>query len=194
MPAAAPIPTFVEKTLPLEEPAPAGLSSFLVEFPMAALVESASIADAATNLEPTPGLAATAFAGVSRTEATADRLDPAGRIPLELVSTMTDIPTPQRERGLELREFVRGVPPVEIRLRPARETGFEPVREALEMDSVAMSSGSLVSVFGVSFERAGVRRGLPALGPRRKSCSMTWLDWTLRRPVGKRPGKSRRER
>jgi hypothetical protein len=130
-PAAVPVAAAGERTSPVEEPAPADMSTFLVEYPVPTVVEAAGIAVAAANLKPTPGLALPRLQELPR-EATARRLDPAGRIALA-VCTPTDFPTPPRERGLELREFVRGVPQVEIRVRPAVETGFEPAREALEV-------------------------------------------------------------
>ncbi len=132
-PAAASIATFVE-TPPAEEPAPADMSSFLVELPVPALVEAAAIPAAAANLAPTPGPALPRLQEFPR-EAATDRLGPSGRIALT-VCAPADFQTPPRERGLELREFVRGVPQVEIRVRPATETGFEPAREALEVHLV----------------------------------------------------------
>ena len=68
----------------------------------------------------------------------------AGRIALSLF-TLADFQTPPRERGLELREFVRGVPQVEIRVRPATETGLRPVtrRGAAEYPFDRPSSGRL---------------------------------------------------
>jgi hypothetical protein len=50
---------------------------------------------------------------------------------------VNDFQTPPRERGLELREFVRGVPQVEIRVRPASESGLEPARDTLHVHFVA---------------------------------------------------------
>ena len=129
-PAAA--PAFVEKT---EEPAPADLSNFLVEVPVAVVVEAAAIPKPAANLAPAPAPALPRLQEFPW-EAGADRLDPAGRIALNLF-TLTDFQTPPRERGLELREFVRGVPQVEIRIRPASGTGLEPAREALPVPFVA---------------------------------------------------------
>ena len=132
-PAAASISTFVE-TPPAEEAAPAGMSSFLVELPVPAPVEAPEIVAATAHLEPTPGPALPRLQEFPR-EAAADSLAPAGRIALT-VCAPADFKTPPRERGLELREFVRGVPPVEIRVRPATETGLEPAREALEVHLV----------------------------------------------------------
>ncbi|HEY1760417.1 MAG TPA: hypothetical protein VGG72_33895 [Bryobacteraceae bacterium] len=123
--------TLVAQASTVEEPAPAAMSSFLVEFPVAAGVEVAEIAGAATNLDPTPRLSVPRLQEFPR-ESRADVLEPAGPITL-VVCTPADFQTPPRERGLELREFVRGVPQVEIHVRPAGKTGFEPSRETFEV-------------------------------------------------------------
>ncbi len=129
---AAQIATPVKETPRVEETAPAGMSSFLLEFPVASVVETAAIIESATNLVSTPGPALPRLQELPP-EAVDDRLGPAGRIELSLF-TLADFQTPPHERGLELRDFVHGVPQAEIRLRPATETGFDPVREPLEMN------------------------------------------------------------
>jgi hypothetical protein len=131
-PADASVPAFAEEMRPLDEPGPAGVSSFLVEYPVAAVAEAAAITSQAANLETAPELTLPRFQEPPQ-ETIPDRLDPAGRITLSLF-TAADFHTPPRERGLELREFVRGVHQVEIRVRPASETGLEPAREQLNVD------------------------------------------------------------
>ncbi len=114
----------------IDEPPPAGMSSFLVEFPVPVLVDAVP-SDQSTHLEPKPQPILPRLRGFQQDLETA-QLDSAARITLSLF-TVTDFPTPPRERGLELREFVRGVPQVEINVKPAVESGFEPVREAFEV-------------------------------------------------------------
>src|SRR5580658_5068952 len=128
-PATAAIPALIKP--PAEEPAPAGMSSFLPEFPEIAIAETVTIPSMATNLELTSGLALPRWQEMPR-ETAVDRLDLAGRVDT-MACALRDFQTPLRERWLELREFVRGVPQVEIRVRPASETGFEPVRQAFEV-------------------------------------------------------------
>src|SRR5271156_1428147 len=125
-PAAAPLPVFAAQTLPVEEPAPADMSTFLVEFPVPVVFEAAAHADPATSVTPTPGLSLPHLQEFPP-ETTEIHLDLAGRLPLWWLR-IADFQTPLQERGLELREFVRGVPKVEIRLRPAGQTGLEPER------------------------------------------------------------------
>ena len=121
----------VEHAAAAEEPAPAGMTSFLVECPAPETVDPPAPVGLEADLppalpqvlprleyfQPDPGVL---------------HLDSAGRIELSLFSA-ADFATPPRERGLELREFVRGVPQVAIHLKPAVDSGFESVREALEV-------------------------------------------------------------
>src|SRR5579862_6445249 len=125
----------VEEPSRVEETAPVGMSSFLVEVPVASVVETAAIMESATNLV---SILAPALPRLKEfpPETALDRLGPAGRLELNLFSAADSQTSPQ-ERGLELREFVRGVPHAEIRVRPATESGFDPAREALEIRFVA---------------------------------------------------------
>jgi hypothetical protein len=152
----APPPARIAATSVVEVTAPAGMSSFLLEFPVAAISETVAIVDASTNLASTPGLTLPRLQEFPL-ETAEDRLSPAGRVALGLF-TLTDFQTPPRERGLELREFVRGVPQVEIRVRPASETGFEPTRETLDVDFVAHPLENLPALWQFTQEE------LPTLG------------------------------
>lgn len=136
VPDSVPEPDATLETVPdseMEEPPPAGMSNFLVEFPVPVLVDAVP-ADQSTHLTPAPTLTLPRLQEFPP-DADATRLDPAARITLSLF-TVTDFPTPPKERGLELREFVRGVPQVEIHVKPAVDSGFEPVKEAVEVPLV----------------------------------------------------------
>lgn len=128
-----------------DEPPPAAMRSFIVEFPAA---------PAATAPEPsgraTQFLTATAPALPRLFDVQPDpdlaHLDRAGRVRLSLF-TLADFQTPPRERGLELREFVRGVPPVEIQVKPAVESGFAAVQEALDVELEALPPAATATLW-----------------------------------------------
>src|SRR5579883_1432363 len=106
----------VEEQLDDSEPAPAGISTFLVELPVPVAVKPGmqnGVAQVAIEQPPV-------LPRFEELAAAADQRDfeLAGRITLRLFDA-TDFRTPLRERGLELREFVRGVPPVEITVKLA---------------------------------------------------------------------------
>ncbi len=113
------------------EAAPAALAGFLIEVPLPLEAGTPAASDSSANLTAPPAPVLPRLRDL-QPDLGATRLDSAGRITLSLF-TVADFPTPLRERGLELREFVRGVPQVEIQVKPAVESGFEPVREALEV-------------------------------------------------------------
>ncbi len=123
----------VEESEPeMEEPPPAGMASFLVEFPVPILTETAVSTDAVVGLTPLPKLILPRLNGFHG-DVESGRLDRAAPVELSLF-TVTDFQTPPKERGLELREFVRGVPQVEINVKPAVESGFEPVGDVFEVE------------------------------------------------------------
>lgn len=95
-----------EAALAQEDPAPAEMSSYLVESPVPAVPPLPTVADTTTDL------ALTSSRSLPRLEVFARsvnncRFDPAGRIRLAVPSPATFQTLPQ-QRGLELREFVRG--------------------------------------------------------------------------------------
>lgn len=109
-----------------EEPPPAGLWGFLVELPESVAVEAEPLLEVAELPSDLPVVRPRLDEAAPPT---ADcRLAKADGVELVLFSA-ADFQTPPEEGGLELREFVRGVPPVEIILKPAVESGFEPVQE-----------------------------------------------------------------
>ncbi len=116
----------------IDEPAPAGMSSFLVECPVPA------VSDATGPVHTPEHLSSATVLSLPRLEEfqpdlDAAHLDSAERVMLALFA-IADFPSPPRERGVELREFVRGVHQVEIHVKPAVESGFEPVKEALAVE------------------------------------------------------------
>ena len=123
-----------------EERAPAEMIGFLVELPDAAEMGAASPA-APTEAAWTVTPVLPRFVN-SEPVTQEGHLSPAEPIELFLF-TVADFQAAPKERGLELREFVRGVPPVEITVKPAVETGFEPVREECDVQfDAAAPSGS----------------------------------------------------
>jgi hypothetical protein len=105
-----------------EERPPAELAGLFLEVPVPALAEIPALAKAETGLLPS--------VAPSLPRLQEFRLDPngvvlseAGPIP-QRHSAPTDSSAAPRERGLEVREFVRSLPSVEIRLAPASEVGF----------------------------------------------------------------------
>ena len=125
-PSSLPVPAPSAPAPAPEEPPPAELWGFLVELPTSVaagaelLLEGAELPSSLPVVRPrlaeTPPPSADC------------RLAKADGVELVLFSA-ADFQTPLQEGGLELREFVRGVPPVEIKLKPAVESGFEPVQE-----------------------------------------------------------------
>jgi hypothetical protein len=141
-----------------EDPPPAGMSGFLVEFPLAAPVEAAAIAVASVaHLASSPRAALPRLEEFPR-ETSDGRLEPAGRVPLSLF-TQADSPTPPRERGLELREFVHGLPHVEVRVRPASETGLDLAGDPFEVRFAAFPTQDAPNLWLASQEE------LPAIAP-----------------------------
>jgi hypothetical protein len=103
---AARIESPAEEAPRVEVNAPAGMSSFLLEFPVPSIVEAAAAVDSSTNMDSAPEPSLPRLNELPQ-QATDGRLDAAGRIELSLF-TLADFQTPPHERGLELREFVRG--------------------------------------------------------------------------------------
>jgi hypothetical protein len=128
----------IQQTAVLDpEPAPAAnIAAFLVEVPVPAMAEAAEIAGTVTPLGSASRLSLPRLQEFPPDSE--DHLAVAGPLGL-VICALADFQTPPRERGLELREFVRGVPQVEIRVRPASETGFDPAREPMEVRLAACS-------------------------------------------------------
>lgn len=129
-----------EPSMQDDEPAPAEMAGFLVELPVPSAVDPAAPGDSSEHLSAAPAPALPRLQQFQADLATG-RLYPAERVAFSLF-TVTDFPTPPRERGLELRDFVRGVPQVEIQVKPAVESGFEPVKEPLEVNLDALPPGT----------------------------------------------------
>lgn len=118
-----------------EEPVPAELAGFIVEMPEVALAEVAP-----TSHPDLEFLEAEAAALPNRTfeplnlQRDSYQLETAGLVtfePFNLASNHTASGT--RERKLEVRDFVRTAPIVEIDLSPAGETGLETTSEAMDI-------------------------------------------------------------
>jgi hypothetical protein len=111
-------------------PAPAEPIGFLVELPVPAVSEVTSMAKPETDLvhQEAPTLPSRAF-GSWGTD-----LAVAGRVVLEPYSRVLDSPARPAERRLEVREFVRSAPVVEIDLLAASEAGLlETFKEPMEI-------------------------------------------------------------
>ena len=131
IPAAAPL--YVEPVA--EELAPAELAAFLVEMPVVALAEVAPMSH--PDLE---FLDAVAAALPNRTfeplnlQRDSYQLETAGLVAFEPFNrTSNHTASGTRERKVEVRDFVRTAPIVEIDLSPAGETGLETTSEAMDI-------------------------------------------------------------
>ena len=114
----------------VDEPAPAELAGFIVELPASALAEVATmsrpdlefLAAGATALPDHPFDAANAHDEF--------QLGSAGLVSFPLTNQVLNYSTNgTRERRLEVREFLRTAPVVEVGLNPAGETGLETASE-----------------------------------------------------------------
>jgi len=126
-------PRYVEPVA--EEPAPAELAAFLVEMPAVALAEVAPMSH--PDLEFLEAVAATL---PNRTleplnpQRDSYQLETAGLVTFEPFNrTSNHTASGTRERKLEVRDFVRTAPIVEIDLSPAGETGLETTSEAMDI-------------------------------------------------------------
>lgn len=118
-----------------EQPAPAEAAGFLVEMPPAALAEVAPMSR--PDLE---FLAAVAAALPNRTfeplhlRRDAYQLETAGLVTYEPSNRASNYTaSSSRERRLEVRDFVRTTPVIEIELSPAGETGLETTSDAMDI-------------------------------------------------------------
>ena len=123
----------VGEDAPLDEPAPAEAAGFLVEMPIAAIAEVAPMSR--------PGLEfleAVAAALPNRVIELLNlgqdtQLETAGLLTYEPTNRASNYAVSGRERKLEVRDFVRSAPVVEIELSPAGETGLETSSEAMDI-------------------------------------------------------------
>ena len=130
-----------------EERPPAEMAGFMVEIPVAAEMDAAM---RAASIEPAWTTTPLLPRFVKSEPATQEgRLNPAEPVELALFA-IADFQAAPMERGLELREFVRGVPPVEIIVKPAVETGFEPVREECDIQFDAIAPPGSPNLWGVA--------------------------------------------
>jgi hypothetical protein len=115
--------------------APAGMAEYLVEMPQAAAVETAPISqpDLEFLIAATTALPSRAFEPLDSRQ-DLYQLETAGIVafqPYNRASNYTANGT--RERRLEVRDFVRTAPVVEINLSPAIETGLETSSESMDI-------------------------------------------------------------
>ncbi len=129
-PAAAPL--YVEPVA--EEPAPAELAAFLVEMPVVALADVAPMSH--PDLEFLDAVAALPNRTFEPLNLQRDsyQLETAGLVAFEPFNrTSNHTASGTRERKVEVRDFVRTAPIVEIDLSPAGETGLETTSEAMDI-------------------------------------------------------------
>ncbi len=120
---------------PPEEPAPAEAAGFIVEMPVAALAEVAPMSR--PDLEFLDAVAAALPNRVFEPlelNRNAYQLETAGLLTYEPYNRASNYtPIGARERKLEVRDFVRTAPVVEVKLNPAGETGLETTSEAMDL-------------------------------------------------------------
>jgi hypothetical protein len=118
-----------------EEPPPAEAAGFLVELPVAALsaVAEMSIPDVEFFNAVKAALPDHAFEPLNGHQGNL-KLDTAGLVAFQLSNRAANYTAKDpRERKLEVRDFVRSTPIVEIDLNPAGETGLETSSEAMDI-------------------------------------------------------------
>jgi hypothetical protein len=118
-----------------EEPPPAEAAGFLVELPLAALsaVAEISIPDAEFFNSLNAALPDHAFEPLNGHQGNL-KLETAGLLTFQLSNRAANYTAKDpRERKLEVRDFVRSTPIVEIDLNPAGETGLETSSEAMDI-------------------------------------------------------------
>jgi hypothetical protein len=117
-----------------EEPAPAEAAGFIVEMPIAALAEVAEMSH--PDLEFLESVAAAlpnlTFEPLDLRRDTY-HLETAGLVTFEPSNRASNYSVGSRERRLEVRDFVRTLPIVEIDLSPAGETGLETTSDAMDI-------------------------------------------------------------
>jgi hypothetical protein len=117
---------------PAEEAAPAGMAQYLVEETVAAMAELVSVAHSDSQLSSSASPVLPRMIEIRSSDANI-KLQPAGRVLSARLAQGADaFPVPS-ERGLEVREFVRSQPVVEIRLVPVSEIGLGNRQEPLEV-------------------------------------------------------------
>jgi hypothetical protein len=125
----------IEETAPPDEPAPAEIAGFVVEMPAAALAEVAPMAcpdleflDAVSSALPNRDFEPLYL------RHDAYGLETAGLVTYEPNNRVSNyVAASAKDRKLEVREFMRANPIVEIKLTPAGETGLETTREAMDI-------------------------------------------------------------
>jgi hypothetical protein len=117
-----------------EEPAPAEMMGFIVEMPLAALAEVAPMSHPDLEFAES-GAAALPNLTFEPLDVRRDtyQLEKAGLVTFEPYNRASNYTVGARERRLEVRDFVRTAPVVQIDLSPAGETGLETTSEAMDI-------------------------------------------------------------
>lgn len=153
-----------EPPTPLEEPPPAEAAGFLVEMPLPALAEVAPISN--SDMEFLNAVAAAlpnhVFEPLDSRQDTY-QLDMAGLVAYQPYNRASDyIANSSRERRLEVRDFLRTAPVVEIELSPAGETGLETSSEAMDILIIPQPPSGLPVLWQqppVGFSESGTELG-----------------------------------
>jgi hypothetical protein len=113
-----------------EAVAPATLAEFLLELPVPVTSKVQPM------LTPELDFLFSGGRALPQRQYSAARIDPAtaGQVELKQLQEFTDYATRPSERRLELREFVRTTPIVDLGLRPSGETGLERSGAPIEME------------------------------------------------------------